>query len=180
MAWTAPTANDVLQQFTPHEEAALKTLQGDNAGANLASILSLVVAKVRGAVRSGGYPLDADPTKIPGDLFDAAVALARWRYLIGGRTAGKVMQTAERKAANDAAEALLKQTAAQEYVPEPPETGGGGTVPRAGSWNSEQKLVMRTHPIPPPAAQYQAPGAPSPYANPTAPADTTGATEEGA
>ena len=47
---------------------------------------------------------------------------------------------------------------------------GQATSPKSGQWNSENKLLNRTHPVPTPEAQWPVPeGTPPPWANPEIP-----------
>lgn len=154
MSWTAPTTAMVTAEFTAQEINAIAAQQGT---ANLGGILSRVVAEVRGAIVAGGYAVDADTTLIPGGLHTAAIDVTRWRLLIA-MPALKQLQTEERKAANDRAQAKLEKIAAQQWSPEPPASLSGAT--RTGNWNSENRLQPRAHPTPRPAT----PGADD-YAN---------------
>ena len=162
MSWSAPTTADVLSEFTPQESAGLNNLQ---SASNLAAIFARAVAEVRDAIRAGGYALDADATKIPLGLHSDCIALARWRWLISIPSA-KAMQTDPRKAAFDGALTKLDKISNQQWTVEPPTTTAA-----AGSWNSENKLVGRMHPVPRPSTQSPATGSPPPYANPSAPTD---------
>jgi len=150
--WTAPSANDVLNEFTPVETAALQKMQGGTS--NLAAIFARVVAEVRDSIRSGGYLLDAESAStLPLGLHNDAILIARWRWLISIPTA-KALQTKEREdAANKALEKLGK-IANQKFAVESPTAPAGASS--AGRWNSENKLVMRTHPVPRPASQFPA------------------------
>ncbi len=172
--WITLTTADILSELTPAETAALQTIQG--ATDQLTPILSKAVAQARGAIRAGGYPLGDDGT-IPDQLASDVTALARWRWLTSFPQLQR-MQTKERKDAHDAARELLEGVARQKFNIEPPPAPDGATPapsqPASGSWNSENKLVMRTHPIPPPAVQWQSTdNTQEPYANPSAPTDNT-------
>lgn len=162
--WTAPATTDVLSEFTPQEAASIRGVQSAD---NLAAILARAVAAVRLAIESGGYALDADATKIPPGLHSECIAIARWRLLISLPQL-KAMQTEERKKAFEDAEARLALIAAQGFNPGSP---GAASVPATGSWGSENKLQMRTHPVPRPGVQITPGG--SDYANPDEPADNS-------
>lgn len=150
MAWTALTADDVLSELTPAEASTLQTLlAGSTPEQKLQPILVRVVLDIQGNIKSGGYPCDPDSTKLPPGLLSAAVAIARWRFLISVPDSG-TLATKERKDANDAAEAKLKLVAQQQWSPEAPTAP---VNPSSGNWNAENKLIMRTHPVPPPATQ---------------------------
>ena len=166
--WSAPTTDDVLSEFTPAEKTAVERIQG--ATTNLAAILARIVQKVRGAIRAGGYALDEDnATFLPPELHDACIAIVRWRWVISLPVT--TLATKPRETAADDAEKILTKIANQEYAVQPPTSG---TPVRSGNWNSEQKLLGRMHPVPPPATQFPATGDPSPYANPDGPSDTDG------
>lgn len=158
MAWSAPSAGDVLTEFNSGEDAAIRAAQAVDES-NLATVLERVVAEVRDAIRSGGYPLDDDETKIPLGLHNDAIAIARWRYML---SVPKLLslQTKERKESFDRAISKLDRIAKQEWAVEPP---ADALVAKSGTWNSENKIVMRGHPIPRPAQQSQA--LPGRYAN---------------
>jgi hypothetical protein len=164
MSWsTAPSAADVRSEFTASEASALTRLQG--GADNLPVILDRAIAEVRDAIRAGGYDLDADGT-LPLGLHSDCIAIARWRWLITLPDAAKPLQTEGRKAAFEAAQKKLSKISNQEWAVEPPDLDNQR---RYGNWNSENKIVPRTHPVPRPARQY------SPqdgrYANPDGPLD---------
>jgi hypothetical protein len=165
--WSAPSEADVLTEFNAGESLAIRTAQ-QSVDSNIPRILARVVAEIREDIRSGGYALDPDPTTIPLGLHGDAIAVARWKLLIAIPKL-LTLQTKERKQENDAAKAKFKQIAAQERAVEPPEETEGMPPGRAGSWNSEGKLIMRTHPVPRPSLQF--PANPDHYANPDAPLD---------
>jgi hypothetical protein len=164
MAWSAPLLADVLSEFNPTEQAAFQSLQGGVN--NITAILARVVAEIRDYIRSGGYDLDEDTTTIPLGLYNDAIDLTRWRLLTSAPKL-KALQTEERQQACEQAEKKLALIAQQKYAPEPPTAG---VEDRGGAWNSENKLIMRTHPVPPPSRQFGPPW-PGQYANPDAPAD---------
>jgi hypothetical protein len=171
MSWEILTTEDVLSEFTIQEAASLRTLQGSGSGsglpfANIDVIVARVIDDVRGYIISGGYEVDPvlDNT-LPLGLFDTAIAIARWRILIAVPLL-KQLQTEERKQANEDALKKLLMIAAQKFAVEPPTAD---TLPRSGMWNSENKLIMRTHPVPTPSTQWTPQT--DAYANPDAPAD---------
>ncbi len=173
MSWEVLTTEDVLVEFTVAEATSLRNLQGSGSGSgapfyNIDAIVVNVIDEVRGYITSGGYAVDAifDNT-IPTGLFNDAIAIARWRVLIAVPML-KQLQTEERKLAYEAALKKLQLIAEQKFVPEPPIPD---PVNRAGNWNSENKLLMRTHPVPRPASQFTPQI--NTYANPVAPADLT-------
>jgi hypothetical protein len=174
MAWEILTTEDVLSEFTVAEASALRTLQGSGSGsglpfANIDIIVAHAIDEVRGFILAGGYDLDPaiddDPRTIPIGLFEDAIAIARWRVLIAVPSF-RQLQTDERKQAFEDAIKKLMLIAAQQFNVEPPVPDAN---PRTGNWNSENKLIMRTHPIPRPATQFTPQI--NTYANPDAPAD---------
>ncbi len=172
MSWEQLNTEDVLSEFTMSEASALRTLQGSGSGSglpflNMDEITGRVIDEVRGYIQAGGYALDVISNTIPLGLFEDAIAICRWRYLIATPLL-KQLQTEERKLAFEAALAKLLAIAHQEFFVEPP---APPTNPRDGQWNSENKLIMRAHPIPRPGAQFTPQT--NTYANPTAPEDTS-------
>ncbi|MGO8678050.1 MAG: hypothetical protein ACLQVX_19580 [Limisphaerales bacterium] len=173
MAWKTVTVEDVLGEFTVEEQAALKGIQG--AGDALPLILARVVNAVRGAIRAGGYRLGAEGTT-PDQLDLEIVAMARWRWLTAFSQLQR-LQTRDRRDAHDEALAKLDRIAQQRIAIEPPEEpkkGGVGRAgvpsPKSGQWNSENKLLNRTHPVPTPEAQWPVPEKSlPPWANPQIP-----------
>lgn len=176
MSWEIFTTEDAISQFTQAETAAIRTLQGSGSGwgsgsgdqyANVDIIVANVVDEVRGYIIAGGYPVDlTDDRTLPVGLFDVAIAIARWRLLIS-TPSFRQLQTEERKLAFEEALKFLEKIAEQKFLPEPPIPP---IIPRDGNWNSESKLLMRTHPVPRPATQFTPQV--NTYANPTGPADT--------
>lgn len=168
MAWQTPTPADVLDEFTPGEAATINSLLGGSAivTAKLGAILTRTVAEIRGYIRSGTYAVDPDSTAtVPASMMTDAIAITRWRFLIGAPQL-KQLQTEERKDAMLSSVQKLIATAAQQFTPDDPEST---TASPAGMWNSENKIIMRTHPVTKPSAQW-GPQTNS-YANPDAPQD---------
>lgn len=166
MSWsTAPTASDVLSQFTPAEQSLLQSLQG---GDNLPAIVTRTIAEIRGAIRSGGYPLDADGT-LPLELHADCIAIARWDYLLALPGAAGEFQTEQRGAAAKASRDKLRLIASSKYGVEPPTAS---TTTPAGRWNSANKVVGRMEPVPRPGVQFPA-AQPGRYANDSAPEDAS-------
>ena len=171
MSWEILTTEDVLSEFTIAEAGAIRSLQGSGSGSgmpfgNIDVIVGTAIDEVRGYIIAGDYDLPETPDNvIPTGLFADAIAVARWRLLIA-TPSFKQLQTDERKEAFEMALAKLALIAQQKFAVEPPIPPAN---PRGGQWNAENKLIMRTHPIPTPATQF------SPqtdtYANPDAPAD---------
>lgn len=170
MSWVTPTANDVLAEFTPTELAAITQLLGgeplDNT-TKISVILSNVVYEIRGFIIAGSYGVDAVATTIPSGLLNDATAIARWRFLISAPQL-KQLQTDDRKALYEAAMKKMFLIADQKFSVESPLPD---TDPALAMWNSENKLLMRTHPVPRPGAQFTPQT--NTYANPDAPEDTS-------
>lgn len=161
MPWETLNTDDVLSEFTPNEAATIRNIQGSGSGSgppftNIDVIVARTIDEVRGFIMAGDYAVDetADDT-LPRGLFADGIAIARWRVLIALPQL-RQLQTEERKKAFDDAMAKLNLIAAGEFTVEPPLPPD--TDFSAGCWNSESKILMRTHG--------------DAYANPDAPADT--------
>jgi hypothetical protein len=116
-----------------------------------------------GALNAAGYPTLADGS-VPDQLRGHILARTTWLFL-ADFAALKSMATENRKIQADKAEAMLEKIAERKAgAIESPGAAAGPT----GNWNSEPRLVMRTHPIPSPAQQT---GTGGKYANPNAPGD---------
>jgi len=170
--WDTLTTEDVLNQFTIAEASAIRTLQGSGSGSglpfeNIDAKVIRVIDEVRGYVAAGGYTVDDDPRTIPLSLFEDAIAIVRWRLLVS-LPAFLQLQSEPRKLAYEHALAKLLMIAQQKFAIVPP--GSGESVATAGLWNSENKILMRTHPVPRPGAQFTPQI--NTYANPDAPTDT--------
>jgi hypothetical protein len=167
MPWITLTTDDVLSEFTPNEAATLRNLQGSGSGpgyANIDVITARTVDEVRGFINGAGFDVDeVSDTTLPKGLFADAIAIARWRVLISAPQL-KQLQTEERKKAFDDAMAKLNRILDGKFSVEPPIPPSGDF--REGTWNSENKLIMRTHPVIRPGPQ-----ATDAYANPDAPQD---------
>ena len=175
MSWEIFTTEDAISQFTQAETAAIRTLQGSGSGwgsgsgeqyANVDIIVANVIDEVRGYIIAGDYAVDlTDDRTLPIALFDDAIAIARWRLLIA-TPSFRQLQTEERRLAYEEALKKLMLIAQQKFTVEPPIPE---VNPRTGNWNSENKLIMRTHPVPRPATQFTPQT--DTYANPDGPAD---------
>lgn len=124
-----------------------------------------VTAEVRNAVRAGNR-LDTDATKIPRSLKRLAVRLIL--YGLMQRIGMELSPDQKDEARRD--ERRLKQLferKEQVETADNPATDVGPVNP--GMWNSENKLVMRTHPVPKPRTQFDPQT--DAYANPAAPDD---------
>jgi hypothetical protein len=167
MAWITPTADNVLAEFTPTELATFTQLMGgqplDNT-TKISVIVANVISEVRGYIAAGNYTLDVDTTTIPVGLLEDSIAISRWRFLVSSPQF-RAMQTEERHGLYNDAIAKLKLVAAQKFSIEP----ATGTQPASSMWNSENKIIMRVHPVPRPGTQYTPQD--SSYANSDAPED---------
>ena len=165
MDWITPSTDDVLSELMPQEQATLASIQG--ATDRLSQILPRIIAEVRGHIAAGNYELGPDGT-IPDALQEAAIALARWRWLVGFPQLAK-LQTKEREQAYKDADEHIDRIAKGKH-----QVAGVSAAanPRTGQWNSQNKLIMRTHPVPPPTTQWQdTDDTQRPYANPDGPSD---------
>lgn len=167
--WIVPTVDDVMGQFTPTELAAFNTLLGGlpiDPTTKMGVIVTNVVSEIRGAIIAGGYDVDTTSTEtIPAGLLSDLISISRWRFLVSVPQF-KQFQTDERKGLYSDSLGKLKLIADQQYSPESPTES---TTVRTGMWNAENKILMRTHPVPYPGSQF----APQDgtYANPDAPPD---------
>jgi hypothetical protein len=167
MAWVAFTTSHVLSEFTPNEAASIRNMQGSGSGpgyVNIDVITARTVDEVRGFIIAGDYAIDdTNNNTLPKGLFADAIAIARWRLLIAVPQL-KQLQTAERQKAYEDGLAKLNKIADQQFNVEPPIPPTSDLTP--GCWNSENKLIMRTHPVVRPGPQGT-----DAYANPDAPGD---------
>jgi len=109
--WNTIATSDVLNEFTPAEQAALQGIQG--ATTELAAVLGRVVAKMRSQIKAGGNQLDMTGPTIPDGLQEEAVAIARWRWL-NSFPAMTALKTKERKDAYEQASAMMKEISSNE------------------------------------------------------------------
>lgn len=140
MSWSAINEADVLKEFTPQEQTSISAIQG--ATTSLAAIVSEAAAAARDYIASGDHEVDATAGTVPAMLRPDVIAIARWRWLISVPSL-KALQTAERKAAYERGEERLDKVA-QGDLKVPGSTAG--TNPSSGTWNSENRLDMRTTP----------------------------------
>ena len=162
MSWSAPNADDVLSELTPAEATVFQSvLGGSTPEQKITPILNHVVAEIRGYIRSGGYPLDSDTTKLPPSLLSDAIVITRWRVLVSFPQLTD-LQSKGREKAYDNAMAKMEKIGQQKSSVEPPDSLTSPNDP-AGNWNAENKLIMRTHPTPKPSVQITE--TPDDYAN---------------
>jgi len=132
----------------------------------LPDMIEDVTAMLRTAVQSGNT-LDEDETKIPAGLIEMGVRLivgALYSYIELPRSTDDAAQAkADQSFINRIIDKRLRFPAADDPDATQPN-------PNKGNWNSENKIVMRTHPVPRPGAQSTPP--PNAYANPDGGDDT--------
>jgi len=122
------------------------------------------VSRVRRAVAAAN-DLDSDATKVPRSLETLAVRLAL--YALCERI-GLALTEDQRKSRELDADDLTR-LADRKIRVEPPDDPDASAAPQdRGAWNSESKILMRSHPVPRPAQQLPPDGD---YANPDGPTD---------
>jgi hypothetical protein len=165
MPWRPITATLDEAGFTPSEQIVLRSIQNSNTG--LATCATNAVRMFVGGMSAAGYPVNQDGT-VPDQLRPHIINYYVWDWLRKFPQL-KSMQTDMRKQAYADAQRIYEKIVNREYgALESP----FGTDTTTGNWNSEQKLIMRTHPVPSPQQQFQQSILGSPmYANPNAPSD---------
>jgi hypothetical protein len=132
----------------------------------VAEEIANAVARVRRAVASGN-PLDSDPAKVPASLRGVAVRMALYALMERIRVPLSDDQRETRKSDHSDLLRIADRRVLVEAPDSPMETS---TVPmNVGCWNSENKIIPRTHPLPRPGQQR--PAASGKYANPEGPED---------
>jgi hypothetical protein len=152
---------NIQGRFTATESALLNATSG--AGSRLAERLVDATGTFIGGMTAAGYAVTVDG-RVPDQLRDHVMAKAVWEWLRDFPSL-KIFKTAERLAAYQEAEKVYLLIVKKEYgALEPP--GGMDTT---ACWNSENKIIGRMHPAPPPNMQFVATGINGPaYANPNA------------
>ena len=125
MPWSTIATNEVLEEFTPAEQAQLQNIQGSTG--SLAKILARTVGAARGSIAAGGNPLAAANT-IPDQVRSAVITITRWQWVISLPQL-KNIQTKERGDAAAAAQAMLDRIAAGTVKVEIPPNADATTVP---------------------------------------------------
>lgn len=164
--WTAISANDLKAAGYGSilDRAQTKAVGGTDP---VVFAISSAVARVRRAVQAANA-LDVDPTKVPVSLEALTVRMAF--YGLCERIGFPLTEDQRDTKRNDNSD--LNRIADRKVRVEPadnPDANAGPVNP--GMWNSERKIIGRTHPIPAPGVQY--PSGDSGYANPDAPTDAT-------
>jgi predicted NBD/HSP70 family sugar kinase len=109
MSWSAITAVEVLQEFNPKEAAQIATIQG--AADNLTPILARIVNAARACVIAGGGQVD-QAGKIPDQLREDVISIARWRWLISLPEVNETLQSKNRRDDYDSAMKRMDDVAA--------------------------------------------------------------------
>jgi hypothetical protein len=157
--WITPVDSEVLPK-TAQERTAIAAIKGVD---DLADILAEVVADFRDAIAGRENALDADGM-LPQGLAKYARDLALWIFITRGVPKNEGVQTSQRADAAKRAEDMLQGIRDGKVSVEPPT---GWTTTTGQNWNSENRLIMRTHPVPPPIQQQPPPSTGGrPYANP--------------
>lgn len=128
MSWSTIASAEVLNEFTPAEQAALNNIQATQptASSALDTILNSTVQAARGAIIAGQNALDL-PNTIPDQIRQDVIAIARWKWL-NSFPALKALQTKGREKAHDDGQATLKAIAARDIKVEPAPNATGGSV----------------------------------------------------
>jgi hypothetical protein len=165
MNWTTITLDDLKASglaWVVEKAQDVSTGAVDPAEEEIAN----AVSRVRRSVASGN-PLDIDTAKIPGSLKGLTVRMALFALMERLRIPLSDDQRDTRKNDNSDLLRIADRKVLLEAPDDPMETS---PVPQnIGTWNSENKIVGRTHPVPRPGVQR--PGDEGRYANPTAPED---------
>lgn len=161
MSWRALSIEQV--RLSPEEKRAMQTIQrSEDIGAE---ILASVVREFVGTMQASGYPVATDDT-IPDAVRIHVINRTRWLWLCEFPSLAQ-WQTEAREKLNTEAQEILRLISQRAFNVEAPTDA---STPSA-NWNSENKLLMRTHPAPRPGVQNQA--ATNQYANPDGPEDET-------
>lgn len=142
MSWAALTPTQLLDEggFSEDEKATLDAAAG--TGADLANVITSVIATVRGTIEAAGFTPGAAGT-IPDSLRQDVIAAARWAWLVSMPNLPQ-LQTDARKEANERAQDRFDEIANGERSVEPGVTDEDD-IPEGGNWGSETRLNMRTH-----------------------------------
>lgn len=163
--WAELTEAEILSGLTEKErESFAKASVGLTVPDRLAPIIRQLIDEIHGYIGSrADNPAPPSASVIPKAFMARAASLARWRVLISvpGYQPGDA-----RKLDYENAEAFFLKVAKGEIRP-PADRPADAPAPTksTGAWNSENKILGRMHPTPPPA------GTPAGYANENSPAD---------
>lgn len=154
-----------MTRFTAAEAAMLASVAGGTS--QLGQRLCDSRGKFIGAMNAVGYQTVSDG-RVPDQLRGYVMADAVWEWLKDQPGLEKFKTKAREQAYKDAQDAYERITEKRFGPIEPPVV-----TQQTGNWNSENKLIMRTHPTPPASTQFGNVGNPQPeYANPNAPSDS--------
>jgi hypothetical protein len=128
MSWNTITPENVLEEFTEAERAALTAAQ--DAVDNLPTILTRTVNMARGMISAGGNSIGAAGT-CPDQVIPDVIAVARWRLLVAVPKL-RSLCTEERKRAHDDGMRRLESIASGDVKTEVPEEAAATTSPGSG------------------------------------------------
>lgn len=148
MSWATISDAQVLAEFTPQEKTAINAIQG--ASTNLAAVRGDVVGAWRGAISAAGHEVSATAATVPDQFRPYIIAIIRWNWLVSLPSL-KAMQTKERADAAKRAEDKLAAVEAGDVPVESPDATPAN--PASGTWNSENRMDMRTAPLPRPPSR---------------------------
>lgn len=129
MSWSTITADNVLEEFTEAERAAITAAQ--DAVDNLDAILTRTIRMARGMISAGGNTLGADGT-VPDQVAPDVIAVARYR-LIAAVPKLRALITKERKDDYDTGMKRLESIAAGDVAVEVPEDAIASNTPGRGT-----------------------------------------------
>lgn len=164
--WTAITADDL--KAAGHGAIVDRARTAAVGGVDpVAFEIENAVKFVRSQVEFGNA-VDSDPATVPASLKGLAVRMALFALMERLR----LSLTEDQRATRKGDEARLLRIAERKIPVETPDTAGESAVPQTfGNWQSERKILGRTHPVPPPGLQHQG-GDDNGYANPDGPEDS--------
>lgn len=164
--WTAITELAVKTGKNTAVLTAVRAKATANGDADpLAEYITDVVATLRTAVQSGNQ-VDSDATKVPNGLKEMALRMILRRLYSYIELA---LSTDDAKQAEEDRSYLNRIIDKRLRFPAPDTADATQPLPNLGNWDSENKLIMRTHPVPRPRTQFDPQT--NTYANPDAPAD---------
>lgn len=163
--WATLTEDDVLSGLTKKErDDFAKTSVDSDVPDRLVPIISQLIDEINGMIASrADNPTPPAAGQIPKGFKARAVSIARWRVLVSipGYQPG-----ASRKLDYENAEAFFLRVAEGKIRPAADRAEDAPAPTKStGAWNSENRILGRMHPTPPPA------GSADGYANESAPAD---------
>ena len=161
MSWQPFTADDVLALFNDSEQQAYDAAKGDGADDDLSKAVQFVMDELVAVCK--GRTTDIGPAgTVPSGFKRVAIGAAVYSFL-NSLPSGKSLLNEERIAANKRYEALIDGIRSGKIFIEPTDESAR---PPSVAWNSENKIIQRTHPVPPPSQQLPPVQPSPPYANP--------------